>query len=147
MSLRGYDALKIEIRPWLLADRIAAGLAVGCALVIEAVAARYPEPQAGLGVAALVLLAAWTWHGRRRARGLAGLSIDADGHWHTLYSDGRVVPSRVLPGTRLLGSTVALRWQAAGEVRSAWLTPWDVPAGQLRELTVRISTTRDRAGV
>ena len=146
MSLRVYDGLRIELRPWLMADRVAAGLAVACALVIEGVAARYPEPRLGLGIAALVLLVLWIWHGRRRNRGVSGLAVDREGQWSTLYSDGRVVPSRVLPGTRLLGSTVALRWEAGDQVRTAWLTPWDVPEGQLRELTVHLVAARTREG-
>jgi hypothetical protein len=146
MSLRGYDGFRIELRPWLLADRIAAGLAVACALFIEVVAARYPEPREELGIAALVLLGLWIWHGRRRNKGITGLAVDSDGRWSTLFSDGRVVPSRVLPGTRLLGPTVALRWQAGREVRSAWLTPWDVPEGLLREMTLRLAADRVKDG-
>jgi len=146
MSLHGYDAMRVEFKPWLVADRVAAGLAVGCALVIEVVASRYPEPRPGLGVAALGLLAAWLWYRRRGAAGVAGIAIDGEGRWQTLLADGRALPSEVLPGTRLLGPTVALRWRAGTVVRHVWLTPWDVPAGQLRELSVRLHATRIRDG-
>jgi hypothetical protein len=138
MSSPGSDALRIDFKPWLLADKVAAGLVVCCALVIEAVASRYPEPRLGLGVAALALLAAWLWYRRRRSSDLAGLEIDPEGRWQTLLADGSLLPSEVLRGTRLLGPTVALRWRAGKVVRHAWLTPWDVPDGQLRELTVRL---------
>lgn len=147
MSLPGSDALRIEFRPWLLADRVAAGLVIGCALSIEIVASRYPEPRLGLGVAALALLAAWLWYRRRRASDVTGLEVGPDGQWRTLFADGRALPSKVLRGTRLLGPTVALHWRAGTDVRRAWLTPWDVPEGQLRELSVRLVAARIRAGV
>jgi hypothetical protein len=144
MSSTGSDALRIDFRPWLLADRLAAGLVICCALVIELVASRYPEPRPGLGVAALVLLAAWLWYRRRRSSDVAGLEIGPDGRWQTLLADGRTLPSEMLRGTRLLGPTVALRWQAGSSIRHAWLTTWDVPAAKLRELTVRLAATRVR---
>jgi hypothetical protein len=130
--------LRIELRPWLVADRVAAGLAVCCALVVELVASRYPEPQPWLGAAVLGLLGAWLWYRRRRAAGVTGLSIGPDGQLLSLFEDGAALPSEVLRGTRLLGPSVALRWRAGRRVRHAWLTPWDVPAGQLRELAVRL---------
>ncbi len=145
MSSHGSDALRIELRPWLVADRAAAGLVVGCALLIEVVGSRYPDPQPWLGVAAAALLAGWFWYRRKRAAGVTGLSVGPDGHWLTIFEDGRAIPSEVLRGTRLLGPTVALRWRAGrGAVRQAWLTPWDVPAGQLRELAVRLRTAASR---
>lgn len=147
MSSHGSDALRIELRPWLVADRAAAGLAVCCALVIEIVASRYPEPQPWLGAAVLALLTAWLWYRRRRAAGVTGLSIGPDGQWRTLLDDGSALPTEILRGTRLLGPSVALRWRAGRRVRHAWLTPWDVPAAQLRELAVRLqaATPRDSA--
>ena len=138
MSSHGSDVLRIELKPWLVADRVAAGLAVCCALAIEVVASRYPEPQPWLGAAVLGLLAAWLWYRRNRAAGVAGLAVGPDGRWLTLFDDGSELPSEVLRGTRLLGRSVALRWRAGRRVRRAWLTPWDVPAGQLRELSVRL---------
>jgi hypothetical protein len=146
MSLPGSDALRIEFRPWPVADRVAAGLVVCCALVVEAVASRYPEPQPGLGVAALLLLAAWLWYRRQRSSDITALEIDPEGRLSTLLADGRAIPSQVLRGTRLLGPTVALRWRAGSAVRHAWLTPWDLPAGQVRELTVRLLANRTRDG-
>lgn len=146
MSLHGYDALRIEFPSRLLADGVAAGLAICSALTIEAVAARYPEPRMGLGIAALALLAAWLWYRRRGAAGVTGITVDRDGSWQTVLADGRSLPSQVLPGTRLLGSTVALRWRVGTKVRHAWLTPRDVPAPQLRELAVRLAAARVREG-
>ncbi len=138
MSSHGSDALRIELRPWLVADRVAAGLAVCCALVIEVVASRYPEPQPWLGAAVLGLLGAWLWYRHRRAAGVAGLSIGPDGKLLSLFEDGSALASEVLRGTRLLGPSLALRWRAGRRVRQVWLTPWDVPAGELRELSVRL---------
>ncbi len=146
MSSHGSDALRIELRPWLVADRVAAGLAVCCALVVELVASRYPEPQPWLGAAVLGLLGAWLWYRRRRVAGVTGLSIGPDGQLLSLFEDGAALPSEVLRGTRLLGPSVALRWRAGRRVRHAWLTPWDVPAGQLRELAVRLRTAFPRNG-
>ena len=146
MSSPGYDALWIEFRPWPVSDRVAAGLVICCALVIEVVASRHADPRPWLGVAALALLAAWLWYRRRRVSDVAGLSIGPDGRWQTLFADGRSVPSQVLRGTRLLGPTVALRWRAGTGIHHAWLTPWDVPAGQLRELTVRLLATPVQEG-
>jgi hypothetical protein len=146
MSSPGYDALRIDLRPWLVADRVAAGLSICCAIVIEVVASRYPEPRPWLGVAALALLVAWLWYRRRRATDVAGLAVGPDGRWLTLLTDGRALPSEVLRSTRLLGPTVALRWRSGAGVRHLWLTPWDVPAAQLRELAVRLSAARVREG-
>ncbi|MFO1407220.1 MAG: hypothetical protein U1F08_06785 [Steroidobacteraceae bacterium] len=146
MSSTASAVLRLELRPWPVADRVAAGLVVAAALVIEAVAARTPDPRPGLGVLALALLGAWLWYGRRSTRGVAALSIGPDGRLQTEYQDGRQVPSDVLPGTRLLGRTVALRWRAGREVRQAWLTPWDAPDAELRELAVRLRTTPVAAG-
>jgi hypothetical protein len=136
--------LRIEFRPWPVADRVAAGLVVCCGLVIILVASRYPEPQPWLGAAVLGLLAAWLWYRHRRAAGVAGISIGPDGQWRTHFGDGSSLPSELLRGTRLLGPSVALRWRAGRRVRQAWLTPWDLPERQLRELTVRLRTASFR---
>jgi hypothetical protein len=140
MSSIGSAVLRLELHPWPVADRVAAGLVVAAALVIMAVAAQSPDSQPALGVLALGVLGGWLWYGRRSARGIAALSIGEDGRLCTEYADGRRVASEVLPGTRLLGRTVALRWRVGQEVRRAWLTPWDAPESRLRELAVRLRT-------
>jgi hypothetical protein len=142
MSSHGSGALRIEFRPWPVADRVAAGLAVACALTVEAVAARYPDAWPGPGVAALLLLAAWLWFRRHRTAGITAIEVDGTGRWRTAFADGRTEASRILSGTRLLGPTVAVRWRAGRSVHHAWLTPWDVPRGQLRELAVRLEAGR-----
>ena len=140
MSSTASVVLRLELRPWPVADRVAAGLVISSALVIEAVAAQSPDPRPGLGMLALGLLGCWLWYGRRSTRGVAALAIGPDGRLSTEFVDGRQVPSDVLPGTRLLGRTIALRWRAGLEVRRAWLTPWDAPEARLRELAVRLRT-------
>jgi hypothetical protein len=130
------------LRPWSVADRVAAALVVAAALTIMAVAGQTQEPRPGLGMLALALLGGWLWYRRHAARGIAAVAVAADGRFWTEYQDGRRVDSVLLPGTRRLGRTVALRWRAGGEVRQAWLTPWDVPAERLRELSVRLQAAR-----
>ena len=146
MSSPASAVLRLELRPWPVADRVSAGLVVAAALTILAVAAQTPEPRPGLGVLALGLLGGWLWSRRRIARGITALGLGGDGRFWTEYEDGRRVDSEVLPGTRRLGRTVALRWRAGGDVRHAWLTPWDVPAERLRELSVRLQAARFATG-
>jgi hypothetical protein len=97
-------------------------------------------------VAALALLGGWLWYRRRGARDVTALAVGQDGGLLTEFADGRQVASDLMPGTRLLGRTVALRWRAGAEVRHVWLTPWDVPADRLRALAVRLKAARTSAG-
>ena len=146
MSSPASVVLRLELRPWPVADRVAAAMVVAAALAIVAVAGQTPEPRPDLGVLALALLGGWLWYRRRAARGIVALAVAGDGRFWTEYQDGRRVDSEVLPGSRRLGRTVALRWRAGRDVRQAWLTPWDVPAEGLRELSVRLPSLRIAAG-
>ncbi len=70
MSSPGSDVLTIELPERLASDRAVVGLLVAAAVVVEIVVARYPDGQAGIGLAAGVLLALWHfWLGRRSANG------------------------------------------------------------------------------
>ena len=146
MSSPASVVLRLELRPWPVADRVAAAMVVAAALAIVAVAGQTPEPRPDLGVLALGLLGGWLWYRRRAARGIVALAVAGDGRFWTEYRDGRRIDSEVLPGSRRLGRSVALRWRAGRDVRQAWLTPWDVPAEGLRELSVRLPSLRIAAG-
>ena len=146
MSSPASVVLRLELRPWPVADRVAAAMVVAAALAIVAVAGQTPEPRPGLGVLALALLGGWLWYRRRAARSIVALAVAGDGRFWTEYRDGRRIDSEVLPGSRRLGRSVALRWRAGRDVRQAWLTPWDVPAEGLRELSVRLPSLRIAAG-
>ena len=146
MSSPASVVLRLELRPWPVADRVAAAMVVAAALAIVAVAGQTPEPRPDLGVLALGLLGGWLWYRRRAARGIVALAVAGDGRFWTEYRDGRRIDSEVLPGSRRLGRSVALRWRAGRDVRQAWLTPWDVPAEGVRELSVRLPSLRIAAG-
>ena len=146
MSSPASVVLRLELRPWPVAARVAAAMVVAAALAIVAVAGQTPEPRPDLGVLALGLLGGWLWYRRRAARGIVALAVAGDGRFWTEYRDGRRIDSEVLPGSRRLGRSVALRWRAGRDVRQAWLTPWDVPAEGLRELSVRLPSLRIAAG-
>jgi hypothetical protein len=138
MSSPGSDVLKIELPARLASDRAVAGLLVAAAVVVEVVVARYPDGQAGIGVATGILLALWHfWLGRRSAR-VRAATLDRRGEWQLGLADGRRVAADLLPGSRVLGRTVLLRLRGAGLTRSAWLTAWDLPAVELRRLAVRL---------
>jgi hypothetical protein len=146
MSSPGSGELTLEIPPRLLADRATVGLVVACAVAIEAVAARYPEGPVGLGAATGVLLALWHGLWVRRSPTVVGATLDRAGRWRLRLSDGRAVAAVLQPGSRVLGSSVVLRWKTGRRVLSAWLTGWDLPPDRLRELTVRLLASGGRAG-
>jgi hypothetical protein len=146
MSSPGSDALTLEIPSRLLADRATVGLILACAVAWEVVAARHPAGPAGIGLVAATLLSAWHWVGRRRGPALIRASLDRSDRWELTLSDGKSVPAVLRPGSRILGSSVVLRWQAGRRVRSMWLTAWDLPPEQLRELTVRLRASSAQTG-
>ena len=100
MSSPASVVLRLELRPWPVADRVAAALVVAAALAIVAVAGQTPEPRPDLGVLALGLLGGWLWYRRRAARGIVALAVAGDGRFWTEYRDGRRIDSEVLPGSR-----------------------------------------------
>jgi hypothetical protein len=146
MSSPGSDALTLEIRSPLLADRVTVGLIVASAVAIEAVAARHPDARLGLGIAAGALLGLWYRLWVRRRPTLLGAALDGVGKWQLRLSDGQVVPAVLQPGSRILGPSVFLRWKTGRRAHSAWLTSLDVGAARLRELSVRLVASDARAG-
>ena len=138
MSSPGSDVLTIELPARLVSDRAVAGLLVAAAVAVEVVVARYPDGQAGFGLAAGVLLALWhSWQGRRSAR-VRAATLDRRGQWQLVLADGRLVAAALLPGSRILGPTVVLRLRGGRLTRSAWLTAADLTAADLRRLAVRL---------
>ena len=92
---------------------------------------------------ATVVLVLWQWR-QRRQRPLA-LDI-TPGAGALLLRDGRHVPFRLGPGTRVLGPTVVLHWQAPRASGALWLTPADVPRQALNGLVVNLVAGQFRAG-
>ena len=136
MSSPGSDVLTIELPARLASDRAVTGLIVAAAIVVEAVVARYPGGQGGIGLAAGMLLAIWhSWLARRSAM-VRAATLDRRGRWHMVLADGRQVAAVLLPGSRILGPTVMLRLRGGRLTRSAWLTAGDLPAPDLRRLAV-----------
>jgi hypothetical protein len=116
------SAVTVDLPRWLLAERLSLGLACATAPVVEAVLARHPGAPTGAGLAVAALLVAGAWfQRRRRPRSLA-------------------LPAG--PGSRLLGSSVVVRWQSPGRSGSLWLTPADLPRETLRSLAVRLVAGR-----
>ena len=144
MSSQGSGALMVELPAWQLADHATLALAVACAAVIEAVASRYPEGPAGAGLAGGLCLAAWQLWRIRDSRRPTRVTVDPDGRWTIESPAGRSL-AVLLPGTRVLGRSIVLRWKTEGIVGSAWLTAADVPAARLRELRVRLLASGARA--
>ena len=137
MSSPGSDVLTIELPTRLASDHAVVGLLVAAAVGVEVVVARYPDGQAGIGLAAGILLALWhLWSGRRSAM-VRTATLDRRGDWQLGLADGRRVAAVLLPGSRVLGPTVVLRLRGGRLTRSAWLTAWDLPAAELRRLAVR----------
>jgi hypothetical protein len=147
MSSSGSDALTLEIPSRLAADRVTTVLVVACALVIEVVAARHPGGPVGLGVAVAILLTAWHRLRTRHAPAITVATVDGQGAWRLELSDGRSLAAVLLPGSRVLGTSVVLRWRAGSVVRGTWLTGWDLPPDRLRELTVRLLASGAQGGV
>jgi hypothetical protein len=150
MSSRASATLRIELPARLLADALAAatwlalGLTVVAWLVLAGDFATVTGLTALLGfVAAMSLFAT---HGRRRRP--CRVELARDGRLRVTYDDGRVIECADAAGHRVLGRTVYLRGAPAGPGYgpggSVWLTPWDVPAVDLRRLAVGLRCSAGR---
>ena len=116
------SAVTVELPRWLLAERLSLGLACATAPVVEAVLARHPGAPAGVGLAVAALLVAGAWiQQRHRPRSLV---------------------LQATTGSRLLGSSLVVRWQSPGRSGALWLTPADLPRETLRSLAVRLVAGR-----
>lgn len=130
--------MSIELPRLGLADCAASLLCVLCALVLELAFAR--QVGGGAGVATGAALLAWLWHARLRPpRALRNVAQLVDDCWRLEFRDGRVVDARLGPGTRVLGRTLVLHWNAGRRTTRVWLTRWDVADGRLRALTARLA--------
>jgi len=153
MSSRASATLRIELPARLLADALAAAtwVALGLAVVVWLVLAGDVAAVTGLAtllgfVAAKSLFAV---HGRRRRP--CRVELAWDGRVRVTYDGGRVIECADAAGHRVLGRTVYLRWAPAGPGYgpggSVWLTPWDVPAVDLRRLAVGLRCSAGRLEV
>ncbi len=145
MSSPGSAALTIEWPRRTRADRLTAVLAVACGLVVEAVAGRYPGVPAGLGAALGCFFLCWHAWRTRNTGSVTRAILDPDGRW-TLVSPEGPVTAKLLPGSRVLGRSVVLRWQAGRVTRSVWLTGAELPAAVLRRLRVRLMAAGPQGG-
>jgi len=133
------SVVTVELPRWLLADRLSLGLACATAPVVELVLARHPGAPAGVGVvAAALLVAGLEWQRRRRPQ---TLGIAATGGW-LRCAGGTRLDCRAGPGSRLLGASIVLHWEAPGHAGAVWLTPADLPRETLRALAVRLVAGR-----
>jgi len=129
------SAVTVELPVWTFADRLAGVLIVAAAAMIEAALWRQPDAFAGLGLAAGIGLA--MLHGRSRRRVPASITLGA-GDWRIRFRDGSVVSATPGAGTRVLGPTVVLHWNAGLRSGRTWLCPLDLPRAVLRTMILRI---------
>jgi hypothetical protein len=80
-------------------------------------------------------------HNNKRIR---RATLDSHGRWLIDSASGRA-EAELLPGSRVLGSSVVLRLRCGRGVQSLWLTGWDLPAVELRQLRVRLLAQGARA--
>lgn len=136
----------LELPTWPLADALALGLAGVLGVVVEAVMARQPQGLTGAGLLLAVALAAWLGSRRRAGGRLHRAALAKDGAWRLTFADGRLAEATLLRGTRILGSSVVLKWRVEGRAKSVWLTRRDVPPPVLRNLAVRLQGAGPRVG-
>lgn len=129
------SAVTVELPVRTLADRMTSLLIVAAAAMIEAALWRQPDALAGPGVAAGIGLA--LLHARSRRRMPASITF-ASGDWRIRFRDGSVVSATPGSGTRVLGPTVVLHWDAGARSGRTWLSPFDLPRAVLRTMILRI---------
>ena len=136
----------LELPAWPLADAVALGLVGVLGVVVEAVMARQPQGVTGAGLLLAMALAAWLASRRRASGRLARASRAADGGWRLTFADGRGAEATLARGTRVLGSSVVLKWRVEERAASVWLTHWDLPQPVLQSLIVRLKGADLRVG-
>jgi len=127
--------MSLELPRRLLADRLSVLLILGCGVALEAALWRHPGLPIGVGSSTAGLLGAWHLWRTRRAPRRAEWAPDG---WRLQLADGRWIVVGLGRGTRLLGPSVLLHWQAGGSSFGAWLTPADLPRPVLRSLALRL---------
>jgi hypothetical protein len=127
--------MSLELPRRLLADQLSALLILGCGVVLEAVLWRHPGLPGGAGILTAGFL--WAWH-LQRTRQAPTRAVWGPHGWQLLLADGRRFDADLGRGTRLLGPSVVLHWQAEGRSYRAWLTAADVPRSLLRSLAVQL---------
>jgi hypothetical protein len=135
--------MTVELPRWVLADRLVLALGLATGIVLEAILAGYPAAPAGVGLAVAAVLASWHLYQQRLRPRALELSPPAGTLW---LEDGRSLPFTLGPGSRVLGPTVVLHWQAVGRSGALWLTPLDLPREVLRTLAVRLAASGRPAG-
>lgn len=134
--------MSLELPRRLLADRLSMLLILGCGVMLEAAFWRHPGLPAGVGCTVAGLLLAWHLRSARRTPVRAEWSPAG---WRLQLADGRWIEAGLGRGTRVLGASVALHWQADGRSFGAWVTPADVPRAALRSLALRLRAHGARA--
>ena len=104
--------MSLELPRRLLADRLSVLLILGCGVALEAALWRHPGLPGGAGIVAagLALGLAPAAYATGSAPGPCG---GPDG-WRLQLADGRRIDAGLGRGTRLLGPSVVLHWQAEG---------------------------------
>ena len=146
MSSPGSAPIMLELPTWPLADALALCLAGVLGVVVEAVMARQPQGLTGAGLVLAVALVAWLGSRRRASGRLDRAALAEDDAWRLTFADGRQAEATLVRGTRVLGSSVVLKWRVEGRARSVWLTRRDLPLPVLRNLAMRLQGTGPRVG-
>lgn len=142
-------SFEVPARTW--ADRAAGGLVVAGAASVAWACTAYAGAASSVllgSVFLVVLLAVKTVSGSDRDAGV--LEHRPDGCWAWQAAAGGVEPVEPGTGCRRFGPTVVLDLRGAGRrsLRTAWLTPLDLPSSNLRRLAVLLQSppAGERAG-
>jgi hypothetical protein len=148
MSLPGSPRLDIQIRErraerWVASGSSVLALLLPC-LLVPAGGSVLLALAAGLGAAAVVAAgfyrAAW-WPGPHR---IERVIWDQEGYWFLMDASGRTREVQLAADTRLGPGCVWLHWHTC-RPHSLLLMKSDLPADQLRRLSVRLRMDRRRA--
>jgi hypothetical protein len=140
MSSRNSPTLTLDVR-MRRAEPCAAGLVLvgGVCGALLLGPTSWTNLLAAAGCLAVVGFGLWRagWIGSRHR--VVGLRWLADGRWLLADSRENAFPAELSAGTRLAASVLWLVWRTdLGRRRSMLLAPGDLPASQLRALSVRL---------